>query len=298
MANTACPPPVFLPGATPGRGPGAWSGPERAGGGLRRLGALLLAAGLGAAALPAEAIQGGMATSGFASVGTGVQVTADWVFTAHHVALNPGDTFTNGYGSRVVAARYDAPGSGSFPANDFSLVRLVAAPTLAPQLAVEASVPADGPLGPVAATITSASADGLSRSFAQSAVDAFTVQIDPDDGGPLGAVTANYLLSLDASVYVQGGDSGRGLFVGHVADSGVLWGINSAQLQDAGGQPAGSAFVLPAAYRGWIDQVMVDDATDAQAVLWVSSVPEPGTWALAGLGLLGLGAVLGRRRGG
>jgi len=249
---------------------------------------------------PVQAIQGGLGTTGFASVGTGVQVTADWVFTAQHAVLNPGDTFANGYGSRSVAARYDAPGSGTFPANDFALLRLVAAPTSAPQLAVESMLPADGPLGPFQVTITSASADGSSRSYGYTTVDEFVSMIDPDDAGPLGPVSANYLLSHSTSTYVQSGDSGRGLFLGEVVDTGsqtgILWGINSGQLRDAGGDPAGSAFVLAAAYRVWIDQVMRDDLTDSQSVLWVTSVPEPASWALWGLGGLALAGTARRRQ--
>lgn len=277
-----------------------WAGGARRVGARRQTVAAALAAlGLAGLAGPAAAIQGGLATTGFASVGTGVQVTADWVFTAQHAGLAPGDTFTNGYGSRTVAARFDAPGSGTFPANDFTLLRLVAAPTTAPLLAVESLVPADGAIGPFQVTITSASANGLTRSYGYTTVDSFVSMIDPDDAGPLGPVTANYLLSHSTSTYVLGGDSGRGLFLGEVVDTGsqtgILWGINSGQLQDAGGSASGSAFVVAAAYRAWIDQVMRDDLSDAQSVLWVTSVPEPATWALWGLGGFVLAGAARRR---
>jgi hypothetical protein len=61
-------------------------------------------------------------------------------------------------------------------------------------------------------------------------------------------------------------------------------------LTDANNQPAGSAFVLLAAYRPWIDLTMASDLAHGQLVNWVSAVPEPGTLMLWALGLGGLAA--------
>jgi hypothetical protein len=113
--------------------------------------------------------------------------------------------------------------------------------------------------------------------------------------------TVNWLISNDPRVFVQGGDSGSGVFAGHVTDSSVLMGIASAQLDDGvlppNATPLGSAFVQPAAYRNWIDATLLADTFDNNAVLWTNvnvPVPEASTWAMWGLGLLLLAAA--RRR--
>lgn len=244
---------------------------------------------------PAHAITGGGITLAFVNVGNGVQVTADWVFTAQHAVLNAGDTFSNGLGDRTVAARYDAPGSGVFPANDFALLRLAPSATLAPVLQVLGTAFPDGPVGPLDVTMVSAANAGPARGFGFSTVTESALQYDPDDAGPLGLVTVNWLISLDTQVHVQDGDSGGGLFFGHVADSSLLLGISSALITDDQDQPLGSAFVQPAAYRAWIDQVMLADTADAQQVLWLSAVPEPATWAMWALGASVLLGARGRR---
>ncbi len=110
----------------------------------------------------------------------------------------------------------------------------------------------------------------------------------------------NWLLTYDTkhgAPYVQGGDSGGGLFLGHVSDSfnAALMGIASAQVQfdDDEGGGYGSAFVQLAAYRSWIDSTMLDDTTDLQTARWVSAVPEPLTVSMWLAGLLvaaGMGA--------
>lgn len=278
--------PISLPCQTPLVGYRPSDGGHR----RPRLRAAIVAVLVGVWCAPALAIDVGTPTTSFASVGNGVQVTADWVFTAQHAVLNPGDTFSNGFGNRTVAARYDALGSGAFPANDFALMRLVPLATAAPSLAVLGTAFADGPLGPLNVTIASAANAGPARAYGFTTVGEAALQYDPDDAGPLGPVTVNWLISLDTGVHVESGDSGGGLFFGHVFDTGLLLGISSALITDDLDQPLGSAFVQPAAYRPWIDQVMAADSADDQAVLWVSAVPEPATWALwTGGALLGLG---------
>lgn len=256
-------------------------------------------AGLMAAA-PAAAIVGGSPTTAFAAVGAGVQISPDWVLTVHHLGFNVGSAYSNGYGQRSVAAVYAAPGSGVFPAHDLMLLRLSpdagAAP--APWLPVSADLFAAGTFPAQAVTITSWLNHGPDRGYGFSTVTQFVTELDPDDGGPLGPVTVNYLLSDDSVVHVQGGDSGGGLFLGHVTEAtSPLLGLGSAQLQDAAGQPVGSGFLLLAAYRDWIDQTLAADPVDTQSVNWVSAVPEPGTWALWALGLAALGGTVARRSG-
>ena len=250
-------------------------------------------------AAPAQAIVGASPTTRFQAVGQGVQVTPDWVFTVAHFALGAGQTYSNGYGSRTVAAVYFAPDAGNFPQNDFALLRLVPAATTAPYLRVNDPAVPNGTFAPLPFTIVSGANSGPARGAAYTTVDESAVMIDPDDGGPLVPVVANYLLSHDSTVYVQGGDSGGGLFAGHVSDASVLWGLSSAQLTDAQNVPIGSGFVQPGAYRSWVDATLLADPFDSQAVLWASAVPEPATWALWAAGLAGLAgrmAALARSR--
>jgi hypothetical protein len=242
-------------------------------------------------AVPAKAVTGGISTVNFKAVGPtmGVQVTPDWVLVANHVALLPGQTFLNGYGSRTVAATYRAPGSGVFPLNDLALMRLAPATTAAPYLAISSTLFPEGSFPAVPATIVSGINPFSGRGYAFNAIDAFNMFNDPDEGGPLGPVVANYLISHDSVMYVEGGDSGGALFLGHVLDSvSPLLGITSARLEDDNNVPYGSAFVEISAYRSWIDATMQADNADNQVLQWVM-VPEPPAallWA-AGLVLLG-----------
>ncbi len=267
-----------------------------------RLRAVAAAAGVVAAvavAPPAAAITHATQTAAFAAVGRGVQVAPSWVLTAAHNTTAVGATWTNGYGSFTVAARYDAPGAGPYPANDLALLRLVAADAVAaPYLPLYAGTFADGEFDdPLAATIVSAfNTETGPRAYGWTTIGEAATTIDPDDGGPRGDVVVHYLLSHDRDVYVQGNDSGGGLFGGHVADTGVLLGIASAQLRDAGAPPRGSAFVRPAAYRSWIDATLAADPADDESLLWVSAVPEPATGALAAVGAAAVAGVAARRR--
>ncbi len=269
------------------------------------LAGLLALAGL--AALPAQAITNSTPTTAFAPVGFfGVQVAPDWVLTANHVAaafFPPSVNtiaFANGFGERSVIGRYDAPGAGEFPANDLTLLRL--APGAASSLSFYQPVSGDlfdvGSFPALNVTIVSAANSTLPRAYGHTTVSEFARELDPDDGGPLGPVTVNYLLSFDAQVYVQSGDSGGGLFLGHVLDSlnAPLLGLSSAQLGETGQPPAGSGFVLLAAYRPWLDATLAAAAGNTQQIQWVSSVPEPGTWLLWGLGLAAVGGAVGARR--
>jgi PEP-CTERM motif/Trypsin len=263
----------------------------------------ITAVALATTLMPAHAITNATGTSGFAAVGPGVQVTPDWVFTATHIlgGLTPGLSFSNGYGTRTVAAIYSVPGTGAFPNNDLSLVRLVPAATSAPFLPVNSNAVPAGMFAPWDATMASAAnTGGAPRAYGFSNVSESMVTYS-DPMTPL--TTVNWLTNTDTQRLVQGGDSGSGLFAGHVTNSSVLLGIASALLDDSQTPPrfTGSAFVQPAAYRAWIDATMLADLSDNQLVQWTflpspSPVPEPSTWALWGLGLLVCAAV--RQRAG
>lgn len=252
-----------------------------------RLAVLALLSGLAA---PALAIVGATPTTSFEAVGRGVQVAPDWVLTVYHYAYNVGDIYNNGYGDRVVAARYDAPGSGTFPANDFSLLRLVPlATSTAPYLVVNDALMPDGSFPAQVVTLASAANSGPARGYASTTITESDVTYDPDDSGPLAPVVVNWLISMDTNVYVQSGDSGSAMFAGTVQDSGLLLGLASALLTDDQNNPVGSAYVQPGAYKSWIDATMAADTADNESIVWLSAVPEPGTLALwaAGMGLLG-----------
>jgi hypothetical protein len=272
--------------------------------------ALAVALGLAlAGAMPAQAITNATPTTAFQAVGFfGVQVAPDWVLTVNHVAAaffptNAGTiAFSNGLGVRGVIDRFDAPGAGPFPANDLSLLRLAPGSGGAPAfyLPINSDLFSNGVFPALDITITSAANSTLPRAYAQTTVTEFATQLDPDGDGPLGPVTVNYLLSLDAQRYVVSGDSGGGLFLGHVTDAtSPLLGLASAQLGEVGQPPTGSAFVQLAAYRSWIDATLAGAAGNSQQLQWVSSVPEASSlllWAL-GLAIVSGAAVLRRPAG-
>lgn len=262
----------------------------------RILSAATAVLGLLTAAPPASALVGGTPTTEFGQVRLGVQVLPNWVITAHHLNYGVGSTFSNGYGSAVVAAAYNFTNAG-FPNDDLTLLRL-ATPIDAPSLNLADAVLAAGTGYAIDVTLTT----GLNQSprgYGFSQVREFSPLIDPDDDGPLGAVPANLLITYTGHYggpYVQGGDSGGGLFLGHVtslAGGAPLWGIASASItdKDADGNDINfrSGYVQLGSYRSWLDATLAADTADAQVLGWVSTpVPEPATWGLMLLGLCGL----------
>lgn len=245
-----------------------------------------------ALAAPAGAIVGGTPTTAFGQVASGVQIAPNWVLTARHVGLHTGGTFANGYGSSLIAARYEA-GSGTQLSDDLALLRL-ATPIAAPQLTLNASLLAPGEGYDIAGTIVTG-ANQVPRGYGFTSIRAVWDLADVDDAGPGGPVAVNYLVTGLGLPYVEGGDSGGALFVGRVTTATApLWGITSARIDE--GSQHGSAFVQLASYRAWIDATLLADPADGQLALWVAtSVPEVRPAALLALGLLGL-AWLRRRR--
>lgn len=253
------------------------------------------------AALPAAAIVGGIPTSSFGQLSNGVQITENWVLTARHVGIKVGDTFADGYGSAIVGARYEL-GAGPTLVNDLALLRLTT-PIAAPPLSLLSDLL---PLGSLASPLAVTIATGRNqtpRGYGQTQIAEVIDKIQLDVSGTVGTYPVNWLVTYDAkhgAPYVQGGDSGGGLFLGHVQDSAgaALMGITSAQVQfdTAGGGGFGSAFVQLAAYRSWIDETMRLDLADGQTVRWVSAVPEPATLSMWLAGLMVLGGVGVRRR--
>ena len=266
--------------------------------------ALMLTAG------PAAAIVGGIDTSAFGQVGgvtsftngSSVQFADNWVLTAHHVAFSVGGTYSNGYGSSTVAARYDFS-SSAFPENDLTLLRLSSTLT-APQLSLLSDVIAPSNSLNLDATIVTGHTQ-VPRGYGFATITNETTLFDPDGAaGPMPAVPVNWLLTFGSAsadgAYVQPGDSGGALFLGHVTASSTspLMGITSAALTytDTLGTHHGSAFVQLGSYRSWIDSVMLNDTADSQTALWVSAVPEPTSTALMLVGLLAMAGVKQGRR--
>lgn len=241
-------------------------------------------AGLGFAG-PACALVGGTPTSWFAQVSDGVQFSDNWVLTAAHVDLHAGDVYRNGYGSAWIAARYDAP-NAAFPRDDLALLRL-ASPIAAPALQLSgAALPPGRLFEPMPVTIAGGEG-GAGRSYAQTLLREVWPVADVDGPGPAAPQHVDWLVTYADDFgppYVEAGDSGGGLFAGHLGDStGALLGITSAALTNDIVVPAlhGSAFVQLAGYRGWIDATMRADAADGQQARWVGGlVPEPSTPAL------------------
>lgn len=255
---------------------------------------LCTAALLLASALPAQAIVGGTDTPLFGHVDNGVQVTDSWVLTARHVGYTVGGSYGNGYGSAMIAARYDL-GGGPTLVNDLALLRL-ATPIAAPALTLLADLLPVGSHNPPLAVTIATGSNQLPRGYAFAEMPEVIDQVDVGTATAPNVQPVRWLLAYNAgntAPYVQGGDSGGGLFWDHVSDStgGLLMGITSAQITFDGGG-FGSSFVQLAAYRSWITGTMGNDLADAQVALWASAVPEPTTWALW---LTGAGLLAGRR---
>lgn len=257
----------------------------------RRLCLLLL--GL-AAAGPAAALVGGTDTTNFGQVSNGVQISPQWVLTAHHVGV--GAVYSNAFGHSAVAARFNFS-NAAFPEDDLSLLRL-ASPIAAPALSLWADLLPEGALSPLAATLVGRG-ELTPRAYGFSAVEWFLPRLDNTDDQINNPVPVNYLVTFSGIAsgmpYVVGGDSGGGLFLGHVTDSSSpLMGIASARISMDDGVQA-SAYVHLAVYRQWIDGVLTGDGVAPAQVQWISSVPEPAAWALWLAGGIGLAMSLRKR---
>lgn len=263
----------------------------------QRVASLVLALGIGLAALPAQALVNGTPTTGFEPVGelgggSGVLISANWVLTAAHVAAvsDPTSlTFSSGLGLSAVDQIYTFS-SEMFPAHDIALVHLAMPlagiyPILNDLSVGAADVPGLGPL-----TIATGRTQ-FPRGYGRTSAVGTTVQYTNEELQT--SATVNWIVTR-GDVTVEGGDSGGALFKGAIEDSEgqVLLGITSALLTYAN-RPSESAFVQTAAYREWIDGVM---ATSGQRALWVSAVPEPSAVALLIAGALVAGAATRARQ--
>ena len=244
----------------------------------------------------AHAITASTSTTAFKNVDEGVQFAPSWVLSASHVGFTLGGTYSNGHGSALVDAVYTPPGAG-FPNHDIKLVHLatpiVAAPvlSLSDTLFSQTALNLLNPSLNIDVTLTSNSnnipgprsyAFGQVREFANTLLD----DHDNNVNTPALLRTVNWFIvhqNMFGAPYVQGGDSGGGLFLGHVTDhTSPLMGIASALLNNINGANSfASGYVSVASYRGWIDATMLADTRDNQFAQWVSTpVPEPATWVL------------------
>lgn len=260
-------------------------------------GASLALLSLALVCAPALAIVGGTPTNAFGVVGEGVQFAPNWVLTAGHLGYTANaTTFSNGHGSSLVDAVYTPVGGGTFPFNDLKLVHLKDAISAAPVVQLSSTLWSDtafalaNPSLNINVTIATNSTQApRGYAFAQLREFATSAQVDTNPDPlvtNLQVGTVNWLVTHQnsfAAPYVQGGDSGGGLFLGHVTDStSPLLGITSALLPGINGaNTAASAFVSVAKYRAWIDATMILDTQDSQMAVWTATpVPEPATWAM------------------
>lgn len=247
-----------------------------------------------------HAITGSTSTTAFKNVDEGVQFAPNWVLSASHVGFSIGGMYSNGHGSALVDAVYTPPGAG-FPNHDLQLVHLATPIAAAPALALSGTLfsptafDLQNPSLNIDVTLTSNNnsvpgprsyAFGQVREFADTLLD----DHDNNANTPPLLRTVNWLIVHQNSFgapYVQSGDSGGGLFFGHVTDqTSPLIGIASTLLTGVNGANSfASGYVSVASYRGWIDATMTANASDDQLAQWVSTpVPEPASWALWFLG--------------
>jgi Trypsin len=222
------------------------------------------------------------------------------VLTAKHLGFTAGTSyFANGYGNSLVKAVYTA-GPG-YLTDDLMLLRLNDPLSGAPVVSLSSTVWSDTTSLAMPVTMTSNSNPSANpRAYGHSTVTQYASTFDIDDNPGTPNMSTHWLIAtsaLSGPPYVQGGDSGGGLFFGHVLDSHApLLGIASALLSDTAQTQFASAFVSVAAYRSWIDTTMLNDSTDAQLATWVSTpVPEPTGWTLALIGLLSAAGVRPRQ---
>lgn len=265
-----------------------------------------LAVALGISALSlgsAHAITNATNTTQFAAVGelgalSGVLVANNWVLTAAHVVkdlvANPTAlSFTTSAGTSFADSIYMHPSPDGFPENDIALVRL-AAPINAPLPWLYDTVLPNGTVRTSSGigTVTMVSPQNALPS-ASATGSANRVMRTYTDSSNLTTYTTNWLV-VTGSSHVESGDSGSALFNGVRSDTpaSTLLGVASAQLTETNGSTS-SAYVLVANYKDWINTTM---APSGQQVLWLSAIPEPGTFWTMAAGLLALVWASGRLR--
>lgn len=244
---------------------------------------------------PAHALRGSETSSDFAWVGTlstggdGVLVAPNWVLTAAHVARTGGSFQTNA-GSAPVAAIFKA-GTLGFPDDDLALLYLGSALDVEIFPAIAGAVLSPGDALAYGAVTLVAAQDAMTRQYVYSSLVTAFPEVTTDDGVTHSTWYAVAGSRTDTLPLLQGGDSGSGLFSGHLGagDDPTLMGIASATCNTRY-----SCFVQPAAYRAWIDSTM---STSGQNLQWtLAPVPEPAAWALLTVGLALIGAARGRNR--
>ncbi len=244
----------------------------------------------------AQAINGGTATTDFKNVSDGVQFAPNWVLSASHVGFGVNGTYTNGHGSALIDAVYLAPGASGLN-NDLVLVHLASPINSAPVLQLSSTVLATTTLDWLNPSLNvdvtlSTDSNQAPRGYAHAQLREFAGTLfddhDNDPNTPELEYVVNWYITHQnnlGSPYVQSGDSGGGLFLGHVTDNtSPLLGLGSALLFDLLGPDTNtfaSAYVSVASYRSFIDNTMMANLADDQMPNWVGTlVPEPATWAL------------------